>query len=202
MTFPDPRLIGGREVGVNFADLRQDAPGLNADALTMNALAECAGFPMRVAGEHAAERRGKDAASARAEEGSGLEVGPAGATVSQADGNVNGQKIWLQRAERGDAGQALNADWPARIFPSDHPSGFAAVNAEEAHERNIPIMLHMRAEEVKLQGRQLAHSASALLEYLRHVKGSIIALTVEVLLCDQMERQHWIIVRLPDKKAS
>src|SRR6185437_5843090 len=105
-------------------------------------------------------------------------------------------------AERGDAGQALNADWPARIFPSDHPSGFAAVNAEEAHERNIPIMLHMRAEEVKLQGRQLAHSASALLEYLRHVKGSIIALTVEVLLCDQMERQHWIIVRLPDKKAS
>ena len=134
MAFPDPRLIGGREVGVNFADLRQNAPALNADSFPLNAPADCASFRMRLADEHAAKRCGKDAASANAEDSSRLYVGLARAPVSQADGNVNDEKIRLQRADRGDAGQALGANRPAAFFPRDHPSGFAAVNPEEAHD--------------------------------------------------------------------
>ncbi len=51
MAFPDPRLISGREVGVNFADFGQNAPGLNADSLPMGALAERASFLMRLRGK-------------------------------------------------------------------------------------------------------------------------------------------------------
>ena len=61
-----------------------------------------------------------------------------GAVVGQANGNIpdwniNDEEVRLQRRDHRDVGQTLDADWPSPIFPRHHPSGFAAVNAEEAH---------------------------------------------------------------------
>ena len=49
------------------------------------------------------------------------------------DWNINDEEVRLQRGDHRDVGQTLDADWPSPIFPRHHPSGFAAVNAEEAH---------------------------------------------------------------------
>jgi hypothetical protein len=137
MAFPDARLSSGREVVVNFADFGNNAPDLNPDALAVNSLAKRAGLEMRVAGEHAPQRRGKHAASASAEKCAGQAVGLPGATVSQADGNTNDKEVRLERGDRTDVGQTLNADWLSAIFPRNYPSGFAAASTEEAHGFNL-----------------------------------------------------------------